>query len=379
MTTSIADIDGLERGLLTGSPLGRRWARRMLLDKLQDLDRGRLRLIDSRGSSVIGSARGAEECEATIHVHDPRFWPKVLFGGSIGASEAYMAGLWSASDLREALRFFLINREAMDRLEAGAGTLFAPFNRLRQALRTNSKRGSRSNIKAHYDLSNDFFEIFLDRHMMYSSAVFTDAEGRDLGEDLEAATEAKLDRICRKAELGPEDHVLEIGTGWGGFAVWAASRYGCRVTTTTISPEQYGAAVARVRRHGLEERVTVLQKDYRDLEGSFDKLISIEMIEAVGHDRLDDYFRVCAERLKPGGRMVLQGITIADRLYARYRESVDFIQRYVFPGSALPSVSAISASLARSGDLQIVHLEDIGPHYARTLAAWRQRFFDRLD
>ncbi|MEO1369776.1 MAG: cyclopropane-fatty-acyl-phospholipid synthase family protein, partial [Acidobacteriota bacterium] len=359
MPPSIADLGELSRGPLTGSLRGRRFARRVLLEKLSGLGRGRLRLVDRDNTILLGRAEPLPgEPVATVQIHDDRFWPKLLFGGSIGASEAYMAGLWTSDDLTEALRFFLVNRDAMDQLEGGAGRLLAPVHRMYQALRANTRIGSRRNIGAHYDLSNEFFELFLDRHMMYSSAVFEDADGRDLGDDLEAGGEAKLERICRKAQLGPGDHVLEIGTGWGGFAVWAASRYGCRVTTTTISQQQFHAARARIQAAGLDDRVEVLLKDYRDLDGQFDKLVSIEMIEAVGYDHLEEYFRVCAERLKPAGRMVLQGITIADRYEAAYRRGVDFIQRYVFPGAALPSMSAIGAAAKKSGDLQVVHVED---------------------
>ncbi|MEO1082893.1 MAG: cyclopropane-fatty-acyl-phospholipid synthase family protein [Acidobacteriota bacterium] len=365
---------------MTGSLRGRRFARRILLDKLSGLERGRLRLVDRDNTIVLGRAEPLPgEPVATVQVHDDRFWPKLLFGGSIGASEAYMAGLWTSDDLTEALRFFLVNRDAMDQLEGGAGRLLMPVHRVYQTLRANTRVGSRRNIGAHYDLSNEFFELFLDRHMMYSSAVFEDADGRDLGDDLEAAGEAKLERICRKAQLGPDDHVLEIGTGWGGFAAWAASRYGCRVTTTTISQQQFDAARARIKAAGLEGRVEVLLRDYRDLKGQYDKLVSIEMIEAVGYAHLEEYFRVCAERLKSAGRMVLQGITIADRYEAAYRRGVDFIQRYVFPGAELPSMSAIGAAAKKSGDLQVVHVEDIGPDYAKTLGIWRRRFFDQIE
>ncbi|MEM1178800.1 MAG: cyclopropane-fatty-acyl-phospholipid synthase family protein [Acidobacteriota bacterium] len=365
---------------MTGSHRARRLARRLLLNKLAGLNRGRLRLMDKSTTIELGAAEPRpDDPVATVQVHDDRFWPKLLFGGSIGASEAFMAGLWTTDDLTEALRFFLVNRDALDQLEGGAGRLMMPIHRIYRALRSNTRRGSKRNIGAHYDLSNEFFELFLDRHMMYSSAVFQDADGRDLGDDLEAAGEAKLERICRKAGLRKDDHVLEIGTGWGGFAAWAASRYGCRVTTTTISREQYEAARERIRRAGLESQVEVLLCDYRDLEGQYDKLVSIEMIEAVGYEHLEDYFRVCAERLKPTGRMVLQGITIADRYEATYRKAVDFIQRYVFPGAQLPSMSAIGDAAKKSGDLQVVHVEDIGPDYAKTLRLWRRRFFDQLE
>ena len=210
--------------------------------------------------------------------------------------------------------------------------------------------------------------------MMYSSAVF---ESED--QDLEDAALHKIDRLCQKLELGPDDHLLEIGTGWGGLAVHAAEHYGCRVTTTTISEEQYRVAVERVKEHGLEDRVEVLLRDYRDLDGTYTKLVSVEMIEAVGREYLDTYFQVCSERLAPGGLMAIQAITMADRLFPAYERSVDFIQRYIFPGSFLPSVGSLAESVARTTDMKMVHLEDIGPHYARTLHLWRDRFFAQLD
>ena len=383
MSDSIADFGELTRGPLTRSIRGRRWARRVLLEKLNGLERGRLRLVEGGETVMLGrDAPRAGEPVATVQVHDQRFWPKILLGGSIGAGEGYMAGLWSTDDLTETLRFFLVNRSALESLDGGIGRLLMPLHRGLQLLRANTRRGSRRNIGAHYDLSNEFFELFLDRHMMYSSAVFENADGEDLGDDLEAAGEAKLERICRKAELTADDHVLEIGTGWGGFATWAASRYGCRVTTTTISKQQYEAACRRVREAGLEDRVEILRRDYRDLlraQQRYDKLVSIEMVEAVGHENLAQYFSVCSQLLKPHGRMVLQGITIADRYLETYRRSVDFIQRYVFPGAALLSVSSMGEAVRRAGDLQVVHIEDIGPDYARTLALWRRRFFERIE
>ncbi|MEM1206578.1 MAG: cyclopropane-fatty-acyl-phospholipid synthase family protein, partial [Acidobacteriota bacterium] len=297
----------------------------------------------------------------------------VVLGGSIGAAEAYMAGHWSADDLTAVLRFFLLNRQALDNLEDGSGRLKRPLYKVFGYLRANTRQGSRRNIQAHYDLSNEFFELFLDRRMMYSSAIF---EPDTL--DLDAASELKLDRLCRKLDLRPQDHLLEIGTGWGGFAVYAAETYGCRVTTTTISPAQHAKAVERVRAAGLEDRITVLLQDYRDLGGRYDKLVSIEMIEAVGLKFLDGYFQRCAELLAPGGVMAIQGITLADRNFEAYRGSVDFIQRYIFPGSSLVSVATLANSASRT-DLQIVHLEDIGPHYARTLREWRLRFFERIE
>ena len=374
MASSIARLDNVENGILTTSRAGRRLCRKLLLGKLAGLRHGSLRLIEGAGEGAdFGAAdapgQSGAELRSLLQVHDDLLYPKVVFGGAIGAAEAYIAGAWSTDDLVRLQRLFLRNRETLEGLDRGFGRLSKPFHLLAQLLRANSRTGSRRNIEAHYDLSNEFFSLFLDSRRMYSSAVYPTA-----GSSLEEAQETKLDRLCRKLELAPADHLLEIGTGWGGFAIFAASRYGCRVTTTTISREQFQYARAQVREAGLEERVTVLLEDYRDLRGNFDKLVSIEMIEAVGHEYLDGFFRVCADRLAPHGLMALQAITIADRHYAAARRSVDFIQRYVFPGSAIPSYGSLAAAIGRTGDLQVVHVEDIGPHYATTLREWRRRF-----
>jgi cyclopropane-fatty-acyl-phospholipid synthase len=267
------------------------------------------------------------------------------------------------------MRLLLRNRGALDAMEGGLARLSAPLRVAAHWLHRNTRAGSRRNISAHYDIGNDFYKLFLDDTMMYSCALF-EREGVTLAE----AQVAKLDAICRKLELGPQDHVLEIGTGWGGFALHAASRYGCRVTTTTISPSQHAYALERIRAAGLEGRVTLLMQDYRDLGGTYDKLVSIEMIEAVGHQYYGEFFRRCEALLKPGGRMLLQAITIADQHYARARNEVDFIKRYIFPGCCIPSVTALARAMTASSGLRIENLEDIGPHYATTLRRWRENF-----
>jgi cyclopropane-fatty-acyl-phospholipid synthase len=240
-------------------------------------------------------------------------------------------------------------------------------------LHRNTRAGARRNIRAHYDIGNDFYRLMLDETMMYSCALF-ERPGMSLAE----AQRAKLERICRALALGPGDHVLEIGTGWGGFALHAAQRYGCRVTTTTISPSQAALARERVRAAGLEDRITILEKDYRDLGGRYDKLVSIEMIEAIGHEYFEAFFAQAAARLAPGGRMLLQSITIADQRFERARDDVDFIKRYVFPGCCIPSVTALLRAATAASDLRLVGLEDIGPHYAPTLARWRENVFASL-
>ncbi len=347
-------------------------ARQLVHARLATLEQGRLRIHELGECQAFGKAAGG--IDASITVQDPAFYSELAFGGTIGAGESYMLGHWRSDDLTALMRLMLRNRHALDAMETGLARMAAPLRRLAHWLHRNTRVGSRRNISAHYDLGNELFRLFLDETMMYSCAYFERPEMT-----LAEASTAKLDRICRKLALGPGDHVLEIGTGWGGFALHAAGRYGCRVTTTTISPSQHELASRRVRAAGLLDRVTLLQDDYRDLDGQYDKLVSIEMIEAVGHQYLGEYFRTCAERLRPGGRMLLQAITIADRHYLRTRDEVDFIKRYIFPGAFIPAVSPIAQAMADSSDLRIVHLEDIGLHYATTLARWRDNFFAHLD
>jgi cyclopropane-fatty-acyl-phospholipid synthase len=347
-------------------------ARNLVFRTLSGLDKGKLSLSEGGESFVFGNEH--DDLKATISISDSRFYGAVAYGGSVGAAEAYMQGYWHCDDLTSAVRIFARNRDVLDGMETGMARLAAPMRKVLHRINRNTRNGSRKNIAAHYDLGNDFFKLWLDDTMMYSSAVF---ERDDMS--LREASEAKLDRICRKLELGPDDHVLEIGTGWGGFALHAASRFGCRVTTTTISREQHEFAKQRIREAGLEDRVELLLEDYRDLDGRYDKLVSIEMIEAVGHEFMDTYFEKCAGLLEEDGMMLLQAITIADQRYAGALKSVDFIQKYIFPGGFLPSVTAIADSLTRSTNMRLFHLEDIGPHYAETLKHWRDAFTANLD
>ncbi len=345
------------------------FARRAVFGRLEALRNGCLVLVEGNERHRFGRPCAELPEPVVIHVHDARMYGDVAFGGSVGAGEAYMHGLWTTAQLIDVVRLFVLNMDALDGLEGGAARLTPPLRKALHALRRNSRAGARRNIAAHYDLGNEFFALFLDETMMYSAAIFEHA-----GQSLHDAQVARLDRICRKLALSPSDHLLEIGTGWGGLALHAARHFGCRVTTTTISREQWRLARERVRAAGLEGRIEVLCEDYRDLEGSYDKLVSIEMIEAIGHAQYDTYFERCAALLKPEGAMLLQAITIADQRYERARRSVDFIQRYIFPGSCIPSVAALTASIARAGDLRVFDLEDIGPHYATTLAHWRHNF-----
>lgn len=349
-------------------------AKRAVRGRLAGLARGQITLIDGAERLHYGEADEGCPLQAEVRIHDARFWSELAFGGSIGAGEAYMLGYWGVDDLTALVRILLQNRDVLDRMETGLARVTAPLQKSLHWLNRNTRKGSRRNIAAHYDLGNDFFSLFLDPTMMYSSAIFERPEMT-----LEEAQRARLDRICGKLELKPGDHLLEIGTGWGGMAIHAAQRYGCRVTTTTISREQHALARERIATAGLSDRITLLLEDYRDLRGRYDKLVSIEMIEAVGHEFYDEYFGQCGRLLADDGLMLLQAITIADQRYEAARKSADFIQRHVFPGSTIPSVTAMLGSITRSSDLRLVHLEDIGPHYATTLRRWRENFFANVE
>ena len=271
------------------------------------------------------------------------------------------------------MRLLLRNRQVLENMEGGAASLTRPLQKLFHWVNRNTREGARRNISAHYDLGNEFFSLWLDESMMYSSAIFEDP-----GMSLHEAQLARLDAICRKLDLKPTDHVVEIGTGWGAFAIHAARNFGCQVTTTTISREQYDLACERVADAGLGDRIELLLEDYRDLQGQYDKLVSIEMIEAIGWKQYETYFSKCGKLLKPGGRMLIQAITIAEPRYEKAKQSVDFIQRYIFPGSNLPSTSVMARAIANQTDLIISGLEDIGLHYATTLNHWRRNFFDQI-
>ncbi|HVX15765.1 MAG TPA: cyclopropane-fatty-acyl-phospholipid synthase family protein [Pirellulales bacterium] len=351
-----------------------RYSRRLLENQLSRLQKGELTFIDGPASRRFGAVADPSQASATLRIHDPRFYSDTVLGGDLGAAEAYMRGYWSCDDLTSVFRVLIANREVLSAVNSWSRLFRQPIQRLLHWWRRNSEHGSRENIAAHYDLGNAFFALFLDETWMYSCAFFENSEST-----LFEASTAKNDRVCRKLRLSANDHVLEIGTGWGGFALHAAQHYGCRITTTTISQAQYELARQRIADAGLNDRVELIRTDYRDLVGQFDKLVSIEMIEAVGHAYLDHYFRQCSRLLKPTGEMLLQAITIADQTYDSYLRSVDFIQRFIFPGGCLPAVSAISASVKRSTDMQFYDLEDMTPHYARTLQCWRERFFSQLE
>jgi cyclopropane-fatty-acyl-phospholipid synthase len=349
-----------------------RWARRAVRAGLSRIEQGSLTFVEGGERETFGPADSP--LAATIVVDDPRLYRLLALRGPLGGAEAYLEGLWRCDDPTAVVRILARNRTALEALEGGLARLARPGLRALHALRRNTRGGSRRNIAAHYDLGNEFFSLFLDPTLTYSCGIFEHA-----GATLEEASVAKYERACRRLGLGPGDHVLEIGGGWGGFALHAARRHGCRVTTTTISRAQHELALRRVAEAGLSEQVSVLLRDYRDLEGTHDALVSIEMIEAVGHAQLDAFFRVATARLRPGGRMFLQAIVVPERDYERSIRSVDFVKRHVFPGGQLVSLGAICGALARTSDLRVTQLEDITAHYAETLRRWRERFLQNLD
>jgi cyclopropane-fatty-acyl-phospholipid synthase len=354
--------------------VGEKIAREAIFRLLSKLEIGSLTLHEGPCSHHFGSIDKPHEPQAEVHVHSPALYAQMLTGGSIGSGEAYMQGHWSSPDAMSVMRIFSANLVLLNNFDASQSVFVRWALKIAHRFNRNTHKGSQLNIAAHYDLGNEFFRLFLDPTMMYSSALFPDN-----AVSLEVASETKLDELCQQLELKADDHLLEIGTGWGGMAIHAAKNFGCRVTTTTISQEQYDYALARVREEGLESQITLLCEDYRNLTGEYDKLVSVEMIEAVGHDFYQNYFRMCSGLLKPDGKMVIQAITMADQRYKEARDSVDFIKRYIFPGGCLPSVAVMADHIARDTDMQIVHLRDITNDYAETLAHWRRRFLANLE
>ncbi len=307
-------------------------------------------------------------------MEDHRFYRTAALEGTLGAADAYLKGWWNSDDLVGLFRLLTSNSDVLGSVDGVIARLARGLNAWGNFFRRNTVRASRRNIAAHYDLGEDFYSLFLDETMTYSAGVFPHPDS-----PLADASREKYDRICRKLQLTPQHHILEIGTGWGGFALHAAQQYGCRVTTTTISRCQYQYARDRVRQARLKERVTVLSEDYRNLTGIYDHAVSIEMVEAVGHQYLDRFFGQCSRLLRRGGVMLLQAITIPDHRFDQYVRSVEFIQKYIFPGGCLPSIGAIASAIGRTTDFRFLHLEDFGYHYAETLARWRQRFWQNID
>jgi cyclopropane-fatty-acyl-phospholipid synthase len=349
------------------------FARKTVFRMLEKLRHGSLEVVCPDQTLQFGDA--AANLQASIIVHNERFFNRVLFGGDDAAGDSYVDGDWSSPDPVAVVRLAARNLGALESGNAVLSAASRVFHRIRHGLNRNTVEGSRRNIQAHYDLSNDFFRLFLDRSMVYSSAVYLSAE-----DSLEQAQTEKLDRICRKLQLGPDDHVLEIGTGWGAFALHASRNYGCRVTTTTISREQHDQAKESFEAAGeAGRRVTLLLEDYRNLRGSFNKLVSIEMFEAVGLNYYDAFFSTCDRLLTPDGSMVMQAITMNEHRFDSYKKQSDWIQRRIFPGAQLASIREILNSLVRSTRLSMYHVEDLGLHYAATLAEWRRRFHESIE
>ncbi|MCA9645726.1 MAG: class I SAM-dependent methyltransferase, partial [Myxococcales bacterium] len=353
------------------------FAKRLLLGRLVRLEVGSVVLMDGQQAHAFGTLHPDFPEPVRVSVRSPQAYVDLCFGGSIGAAEAYARGHWTCAEPATLARIFARNRGALWQLDSGLAQLTKPAARLAHALQRNTLSGSRRNIEAHYDLGNDFYSQFLDETLSYSAAVFESPD-----QALFDASVNKLERVCRKLDLKPTDHLVEIGSGWGALAVHAAEHFGCRVTTTTLSREQYRLARQRVAQAGMDDRIEVLLRDYRDLpllvesQGRFDKLVSIEMVEAVGHQYLSDYFQVCERLLKPDGLMLIQAITIRDQRFEAHKHNVDFIKRYIFPGSCIPSLTALSEACSRT-DLKLIGLEDISSHYALTLRHWRERFMAR--
>ncbi|MDK9698995.1 MAG: cyclopropane-fatty-acyl-phospholipid synthase family protein [bacterium] len=348
------------------TPLIIRFLRQKFIERLSRISIGTLTVIDPNGTYLLGSDHSIR---ATLHINNLEFYRKVAVGGTIGAADAYIDGLWKSDDLVSLIRLFIRNRAIMDRMEGGLAWIGNAIFRLTHRKNRNTIDGSKANILAHYDIGNEFYQLMLDETMAYSSAVFLSPDST-----LTEASTEKFDRLCRKLDLKPQDQVIEIGTGWGGFAIHAASKYGCKVTTTTISAEQYQYAKAAVERAGLTGQITLLNQDYRLLTGTFDKLVSIEMIEAVGAEYIGEFVEKCSRLLKPDGLMTIKVIASPDQHFDEYRKRADFIQSHIFPGSCLVSIAHLLENVKLKTNLRLLGLEDITLHYARTLNEWNLRF-----
>lgn len=374
MTTGQVDVKHIAKLPSVKSWRSTALAKRLVFKLFNQLRHGELVIQDGDTTHRFGGGDVSIAPSATVVIHEQRAYSRILTGGTMGAAEAYIDGDWSTEQLTDVTRVFSANIPILEAMKHKQNWFIKAGVKLAHAARKNSVSGSRENIAAHYDLGNEFFSLFLDPSLMYSSAVYP--KGSD---NLAEASQHKLKLICEDLELKPTDHLVEIGTGWGGMAIYAAENYGCKVTTTTISKEQLDYARAEVERRGLQDKVTLLFEDYRNLSGQFDKLVSIEMIEAVGHEYFDTYFGRVSSLLKPNGKAVIQAITINEQRYEDYRKSVDFIKRYIFPGGCLPSLNIISGALTRTTDMQIIDLRDIAIDYAKTLKHWHEAFMAELD
>ena len=340
-----------------------------LQKKFKNLKTGHISINDGDETFFFGD--GSSDEKVSVDIHSQEFYVMTGSGGALGIAEAYVAGYWSSDDVVKLFQIILRNRDILLSLEKGFAKLVKPINKMIHRGRQNTLKGSKENILAHYDLSNDFYKLWLDPSMTYSCAFFNNDSVT-----LEEASIEKLDRICRKLDLSEDDSVLEIGTGWGSFSIHAAKNYGCKVTTTTISDAQFDYARSRIEDEGLESKITLINKDYRDLDGKYDKIVSIEMIEAVGYEYIPDYFSKLSSLLNNNGLVALQGITYNDQNFEVYKDSVDFIKKYIFPGSCLISIAQIIDVIKKDTDLAMVDMEDITKHYAVTLNRWRKNFMD---
>lgn len=350
-------------------------AKKLVWRQLSQLHTGCILIVEEGVQHLFGEALlPGDELYSEMHINDFNTYSDILTGGSIGASEGYITGDWTSPDLTKLIRVMARNMDVLDQLEGGLAAFSKPMLKWFHRHNQNTEKGSRRNIASHYDIGNDFFKLFLDPTMMYSSGIFPSEKAT-----MEEASEHKLKRICDKLQLTSDDNVVEIGTGWGGFAVYAAKHYGCKVTTTTISEQQYQFAKNRVQEEGLQDKITLLMEDYRNVTGTYDKLVSIEMIEAVGWKYYDTFFEKCSALLKPSGSMLIQAITIEDQRYEKAKVDVDFIQKYIFPGSCIPSIHALTSASMNSTDMRLIHMDDFAEHYAMTLRAWNIALSKRKD
>lgn len=349
-------------------------AKKLVLQWVAKLEYGCLEVFDDDQYYSFGQEKSATDLIATIHIHEEDFYSAILFNGTTGSGESYMQRKWTSPNLLNVIQIFVANIDTITELDNNKNIFKKVAQNIWAMATKNTLQNSQKNISAHYDIGNDLFALFLDPTMMYSAAIFDEQH-----QSLEAASVNKLDTICKKIQLTADDHIIEIGSGWGGFACHAAKHYGCKVTTTTISEEQFNYCQQRIKDEGLESQITVLFKDYRELEGSYDKLVSIEMIEAVGHQYYQSFFQCCNKLLKNDGIMLIQAITISDQRYHEALNSIDFIQRYIFPGGCLPCNAVITEHLAKDTNMQLADLHDITDDYATTLSIWRDRFFANIE
>ena len=343
-------------------------ARKIIFSHFNRIKEGEITVIEKSAHITFGEITANFPVKATIEIQNPKMYLDIVAKGLNGSADAFIKGWWTCDNLTNLVRIFTRNRDAANQFESGIANLAIWIMKLSHSCRRNNLKKSLRNIHAHYDLGNDFFSTFLDDTRMYSCAIFSKPES-----SLHEASITKIDRICKKLNLSPADHLLEIGTGWGGFALHAAKHYGCRVTSTTISKEQFVFTENLIKENGLQDQITILKKDFRQLDGQFDKLVSIEMIEAIGYKLYKTFFQKCSQLLKPEGLLVIQAITITDNLFEESKDFIDFIKQYIFPGSCIPSITALCTA-ATSSDIKLFHLEDITPHYARTLKEWRINF-----